>query len=261
MALGILISAFPLWSATKLMVTVIEQRSGSPVLGLQAQDFSVLDDKNPRQVEAAEYAHDSLDIMMLLDTSLAGGMVQPLAETFVAQLQPKDQMAVVAYHSSADLIQDFTASRQIIMRSLASVKYGNQPHVLDALFAAIDGGFQNSVFRRVILLLTSGLEGDSRTNERSLIRLARRNQVSIFPVYAVGSERSLFEQLARETGGASFNFRDVRKASAGDAGPRVFEVLRSHYTLTVGGNLGLGDKLKVDVKRPEKLQVSAMALE
>src|SRR6516165_9735196 len=93
MALGILISAFPLWSATKLMVTVIEQRSGSPVLGVQA-----------------------------------------LAETFVAQLQPKDQMAVVAYHSSADLIQDFTASRQIIMRSLASVKYGNQPHVLDALF-------------------------------------------------------------------------------------------------------------------------------
>jgi len=252
--------AAPLAGATKVMVTVVD-RSGAPVLGLEAQDFTVLDDKTPRVVEAAEFTHDMLDIMMLLDTSLAGGMVQPLAETFVAQLQPKDQMAVVAYHSSADLIQDFTSSRQLIMRSLASVKYGNQPHVLDALFAAIDGGFQNSVFRRVILLLTSGLEGDSRTNERAVIRLARRNQVSIFPVYVVGAERSLLEQLARETGGASFNFRDVRKASAGDAGPRVFEVLRSHYTLTVTGNLGLGEKLKVEVKRPEKLQTSAMSLE
>jgi hypothetical protein len=38
-------------------------------------------------------------------------------------------------------------------------------------------------------------------------------------------------------------------------------VLRSHYTLTVSGNLGLGEKMKVDVKRPEKAQVSALTLE
>jgi VWFA-related protein len=254
------LAALPLYGATKVLVTVVEPKSGAPVTGLQAQDFTVLDDKTPRRVEAAEFTHDTLDIMLLLDTSLAGGMVQPLAESFVAQLESKEQMAVVAYHSSADLIQDFTSSRELIMRSISQVKYGNQPHLLDALFAAIDGGFQNSVFRRVILLLTSGLEGNSRTNEREVIRLARRNQVSIYPVYVVGSERSLLEQLARETGGASFNFRDVKKTTA-EPGPRVFEVLRSHYTLTVSGNLGFGDKLKVEVKRPDKPQASALALE
>jgi VWFA-related protein len=255
------LAAMPLYSATKVMVTVVEQKSGAPVLGLQAQDFAVLDDKTPRQVEAAEFTHDTLDIMLLLDTSLAGGLVQPLAEQFISQLQPKEQMAVVAYHSSADLIQDFTSSRELIMRSLSGVKYGNQPHLLDALFAAIDTGFRDTVFRRVVLLLTSGLEGNSRSNERDVIRLARRNQVSIYPVYVVGSERSLLEHLARQTGGASFNARDLKRASADQPGQRVFEVLRSHYTLTVSGNLGLGEKLKVDVKRPEKAQVSALTLE
>ena len=255
------LAAMPLYSATKVLVTVTEQKSGAPVLGLQAQDFTVLDDKTPRAVEAVEFTHDTLDIMLLLDTSLVGGIVQPLAEQFIAQLQPKEQMAVVAYHSSADLIQDFTSSRELIMRSLSGVKYGNQPHLLDALFAAIDTGFQDTVFRRVVLLLTSGLEGNSRSSDRDVIRLARRNQVSIYPVYVVGNERSLLETLARQTGGASFNARDLRRASADQPGQRVFEVLRSHYTLTVSGNLGLGEKLKVDVKRPEKPQVSALALE
>jgi len=42
---------------------------------------------------------------------------------------------------------------------------------------------------------------------------------------------------------------------------RIFEVLRSHYTLTLGGNLSLGEKLKVEVARPMKLLVSALPLE
>jgi VWFA-related protein len=254
--------AAPLLAASKVSVTVIEQRSGNPVAGLKAADFTVLDDKTPRNVEDAEFVQDTLDIMLLLDTSLVGPVVQPLAESFVAQLQPKEQMAVVAFHSSADLIQDFTASKELLMRSIAQVKYGNEPRLLDALYAAIDGGFQSSNFRRVILLLTAGMEGSSRTSERDVVRLARRNQVSVFPVYATGRERSLFELLARQTGGASFNVRDMQKAAGEKPGPRVFRVLRGHYVLTVAsGNLGLGEKLRVEVKRPEKLLVSALPLD
>jgi len=249
------------WGATKVLVTVVDPKTGAALTGLKADDFSVLDDKTPRRVEAAEFTRDTLDIMLLLDSSLVGPMVQPVAENFVAQLEPKEQMAVVAYHSSADLIQDFTSSRQLILRAISQMKFGNEPHLLDALYAAIDGGFQNSPFRRVILLLTSGLEGYSRTRDREVIRLARRNQVSIYPAYMAGNERSLLEMLARETGGASFNLRAMKKAGNAEPGKRVFDALRSHYTLTLAGNLGLGEKLKVEVKSAPKAQVSAMALE
>jgi von Willebrand factor type A domain len=156
-----LMVAASLAAATRIVVTVVEQKSGAPVANLNARDFAVFDDKAPRAVEDAVFTSETLDLMLLLDTSLAGGAVQPMVENFVAQLDPKEQMAVIAFHSSADLIQDFTSSRELILRAISRVKYGNTPHVLDALFAAIDGGFQPTGFRRVILLLTTGWKGQA----------------------------------------------------------------------------------------------------
>ena len=209
-------------AATRVVVTVVEPKSGQPVIGLKAQDFALFDDKKPLRVEDAEFSQATIDVMLLLDTSLMGQMVQPVAETLIAQLQPKEQMAVVAYHSSADLIQDFTSSRQMLSRAVSKVKYGNMPHVLDALYASIDGGFQTSSFRRMILLVTAGAEGNSRVNEHEVIKLARRNGVSIFPVYMKGYEKSLFDLLARQTGGAFFNLRDMKKSGEKNVGVEDF---------------------------------------
>lgn len=251
----------PSGAATKVLITVVEQKSGKPVTGLKAGDFTLLEDKTPRQVESAEYTSATLDVVLLLDTSLAGAMVQPVAEDMIAQLQPKEQMAVVSFHSSADLIQDFTSSQDILRRSIARVKYGNSPHVLDALYATIDGGFHNSTFRRVILLLTAGMEGASRVKESEVVSQARRNGVSIFVVYALGYEKWMFEMLARQTGGAVFHLKDMKKTLDTSPGPRIFEALRSYYTVTVAGDLSLGEKVKVEIKRPEKLFASVLPLD
>ncbi len=253
--------ASPCAAATKLLVTVVERKSGKPVTGLAARDFIVEDDRSLRQVESAEYSAGQMDVMLLLDTSLLGGVVQPIAENLITQLQPKEQMAIVAFHSAADLIQDFTESQELLRRAIASVKYGNSPRVLDALYAAISGGFQGSAFRRVIILLTAGIEGPSRVGEGEVIRMARRNGVSIYPVYAAGSGRALFESLARQSGGASFNLRDMKRESEQPPGPRIFEVMRSYYTLTLTGNLALGNKVRIEVRRPEKLIVSGLPLD
>jgi VWFA-related protein len=248
-------------AGTKLLVTVVERKSGRPVKGLKAEDFSVFDDGVPRQVQSLDYSSGPMDIMLLLDTGLLGSVVEPVAENLIGQLQPNEQMAVVAFHSAADLIQDFTSSRELLLRAVASVKYGNNPRALDALYASITGGFRASTFRRVIILLTAGMEGPSRVGEIEVVRLARRNGISIYPVYAAGVARSLFENLARQTGGACFNLPDMKRSSQEPPGPRIFEVMRSYYTLTLAGNPSLEGKLRIEVKRPEKLIVSGLPLE
>jgi len=251
-------SAGLLLGSSKVLVTVVEQKSSKPVPGLTAQDFTVLDDRTPRRVEEIENAGRLIDFLMLVDTSLVGEAVQPVAMGIIAELRDPEQMALVAYHSSADLVQDFTSSKELLARALSRVKYGNSPRALDALYAAIDGGFRGSDFRRVILLLTTGLEGPSRVTEREVIRMARRNGVSIYPVFVTGAARSLFESLARQTGGASFSLRDLKLAKPA---PLIMEVARSAYTLTVSGNLSLGERLKIELRRPGKYAISALPLD
>lgn len=248
------------WGATRLLVTVLDQRSGRPVTDLKPEEFRVHDEGTVHAVRTAERASGLLDVMMLLDASLVGAIVQPVAENLIEQLHSKDQMAIVSFHSSADLIQDFTSSKELLRRALLRVKYGNVPNVLDALYAAIEDGFHESGFRRVLILLTAGLEGSSRTGERDVLRLARRRNVSIYPVYVLGSGRSLFENLARQTGGAWFAVRDLKRAG-GPPGPRIFEVVRSPYILSLEGELSLGERVKVEITRQGRFQASALPLE
>lgn len=258
----LLIVALPLAAATKLTVSVVQPKTGIFVTGLKAADFTVLDDKTPRAVEEVEpTAPGPLDIMLLLDTSLVGGVVQPTAASLIGQLQDKDQMAIVGYHSSADLLQQFTSSKEMLTKAIGTVKYGNTPQVLDAVTAVIRDGFEDAVYRRVIVILTTGLDAGSRTSEKEVVRLARRSGVSIYPVYMSGAERGMFETLARQTGGATFNLQDLRKDGLQQPGPRVFETIRQTYTVTVAGNLAPSDRLKVEVRSPQKLFVSVLPAE
>jgi VWFA-related protein len=249
------------WASMRVIVTVVEQKSGRPVEDLSLSDFIFIEDKVSRKIEAAEFARKPVDVMLLVDTSLVGPMVQPVASSLIAELKDKEQMAIVSFDSSAELIQDYTSSKQLLAAALGKVKYGNTPKVLDALYAAMDGGFRNTFYRRVIVLVTAGLEGNSRASEKDVIRFAQKNNVSIFTVFTAGSGKSMFDNLARRTGGASFLLRDLQRNSQGPPAARILDVVRGHYTLTLTGNLGLSEKVRVQVKRPEKLFLSVLPLD
>ncbi len=253
--------AIPAFPENRISVTVVDAKTSTPITDLKAEDFTLYEDKLARQATSAKFSTEPIDVMFLLDTSLVGEAVKPVAEDLIKRLNPKEQMAIVAFHSSADLVQDYTSSQKLLERALQNVSYGNMPRAIDGMFAAIDTGMKNAIYRKVVILLTTGYEGDSQMTERDLEQLARKKGVSIFPVYATGKERGLFDRLARRTGGACFNLRDMRKAGNAEIGIRIFEVIRGHYTLTVTGNLALSEKLRVEIARPGKWFASALPLE
>lgn len=247
---------------TQIASTVIDKKTAQPVTGLSAADFQATEDKRDRHVESVEYTTEPLDAMLLLDASLVGEAVKPIANIFINQLQPKEEMAIVQFASAADLIQDFTSSKELLRKAVETVKYGNEPKVLDALYAAIDGGFSNSTYRRVIFLLTTGYEGSSRVSDpRSIVHLAQKNGVSICPVYLVGAERSMMEELARKTGGASFRLNAKDQQLSRTQVADIVKAVRSHYVVTLQGDNAPGEKFKLTVNRPDKLFVSYLPLQ
>ena len=91
LAAAALLSAWTLCEATKVAVTVVEQRSGAPVTNFEAKDFAVFDDRTPRTVEDVTFTSETLDLMLLLDTSLAGRRCSPWPRTLSRYLRPKSR--------------------------------------------------------------------------------------------------------------------------------------------------------------------------
>ena len=242
---------------SKLWVTVVDAM-GAPIADLKAEDFSVLVDKSPRTVQKAAYIKDMVDVVVLMDTSAYAGMgrgeqIQRMAGFLIQQLSEREQMAVVAYASNADLLQDFTSSKPLLMRSTSGLKFGNDASVLDAVFASVDAGFQNAPGRRVLVVISTGAEGFNKVKRTEIVDLAETRKVSIFGISLNGNKDPL-EKLAEETGGAYFSGKEMRQPDA--LAKNLFAAFRGHYEIEIAGN-GEERRMKVEVKNAkEKLQVT-----
>ena len=246
-------------AATRLHVTVIDEKTLEP--DLKASDCELLDDKTRRPIAEVKYGSEGLlDVMLLVDASLLGEAVKPVAGAFIEQLGEREQMAIVSFDSSANLLQDFTADREALLRALSSIRYGNAPRVLDAMFATLEGGFSQSAFRRVMVVVTAGVEGGSRVRERDIVQLALKAGVSVYPVFVSGDGKWLFRDIVEQTGGAFFRLQELAKRSKENPAARIFDVIRNRYTLTLQGNPMLSEKLKLKINRPGKYLVG-MALQ
>lgn len=259
----LLLSSIPVCCAAQMhvLMSAVEAKTGRPIRDLQASQIVITDEKLTRSVTELTNPKETVDVMLLLDTGLAGSLVQSLAYDLIDQLAEPEAMAVVSFDDSAQLIQDFTSSRPILKESISKVRYGNQPKVLDALAAAIGDGFDHATYRRVVLLLTAGYEGNNFTTERQVVQLARKLRVSIFPIYMSGERRGMFESLARQTGGATFNLIQMAKDASQKPAPRIFEAARNPYLATINGNANLSERMKIEAKRPEKILLSVLPVE
>lgn len=247
-----------------LQVTVVDEKTGEAKTGLDAESFSVKDGSTPLRVHAARELRGPVDILMLVDSSIVGEPVRPVAEALIEELRDDETMAIVGYDEGAELLQDFTSGKQSLRKAMDTVEYGNLPRVHDALFASIDGGFELSTNRRAIVLLSGGAVAGSRTREAEVLERARAKRVSIYSVFVRTDARSLLRRFASRTGGASFATRQLKLDPSGLA-ELVLGAVRNPYELSVSGVYSLGDRIEVKVRQAPrsktKLTASALPLE
>ena len=262
-ALGLLVAPVAAQEAV-LAVTVVDEKTGETVTGLGPERFQAKDGDTALRVVSVREPREPLDILLLVDTSIVGDSVRPIAAAVIDQLQPDETMALVGFDEGAELLQDFTSEKRLLDMALDRIEYGNTPRVQDALFAAIDGGFESSSGRRTVVLLSAGAVARSRVAEAEVIQRARVKRVSIHTVFVRNDARSLLRRLALRAGGASFGAKRL-KLDPRPLAKRVMEAVRSPYELSVSGVFALGDRISVEVSSApaakRKLTASALPLE
>ena len=256
---AILILTAQLLLGAKLSVTVFDEKTGEPVKGLTAADFAVTDGDLSLTVESAEPARDLLDVMLVVDASFLSDAIRPLVHPMIQGLPEGAQMALVAFDQAATLVQDFTNSKNQLTSANQKIQQGNNPRVLDALYAVLDDGFSNSPGRRVAMVLSSGVEGNSRIRLPEIVDLARRRNVAVFAAYADGLDAGLFEKLSEQTGGAWFHLKKLKLNPLASAQLIHRTLADGTYVLDVSGVDRFGDRLKVEIPKLEKSKMKAIA--
>lgn len=230
----------------RFVATAFDEKTGEPFTDLGPENFAIQDGSTPLRVLQAEYSEEKLDIMLLADSSRIGEAVSPLVGPMIERLSEGDQMALVGFDQSATLLQDFTGSKDLLRRAWGSMRYGNNPRILDALFAVLDGGFENATARRVAVVLATGVEGSSRTPPADVFELARRRGVQIHFVFMEGADARLMRDVAEKAAGAWFHSKklDLRPD---ELAARVHSVIKGRYAITATGVSTLSGKIKADV--------------
>ncbi|HEY6121821.1 MAG TPA: VWA domain-containing protein [Pyrinomonadaceae bacterium] len=142
---------------------VLQKNTARVVGDLKQDDFVVTEDGKKQQV--THFSKDSLplSVLLLIDR---GGCLDPFSEEVhraannaLARLKPADEVAVMSYHDTAELLQEFTRDRPLVVEALNRIPPHdeNANHCLNKAFYEAADYMQkagNPVGRRVIILIT-----------------------------------------------------------------------------------------------------------
>jgi Ca-activated chloride channel family protein len=243
-----------------LYVTVMDSEKRL-VPDLVKEDFGILEDGKPRNVDL--FLHESLPIsvVVMLDTSgsmtLALDDVKAGAEQFLLRLLPEDKGTVGAFNDKIEFHGELTNDRDTLVAALKELDFGYPTRLYDAIDASMAhlGGVEG---RKVVLVFTDGEDTASRIGSGDVVDRARAEGVMI---YGIGLQTKmmgmpttrpdrLLKKLAEETGGGYFELKKNSDLNA--AFTRVAQELHSQYVIGFSPDRldGKVHKLEVQVKKP-----------
>lgn len=216
---------------------IVTDASGAYVKGLVRNDFSLLVDGRPQEIETFEAANSALSVVLVLDVSTSMTLklreARAAALEFLAALKPGDRAAVLTFGTNVVGFTPFSTDRGPAQKALEDARVSGETALYDATSVALRR-LREAGGRRAVVLFTDGEDNRSRMSINQVIDLARATEASVFAVAQVSADvkallRGL-DRLAEETGGRAWTISTIRKL------PGVFrEVvaeLENQYFLT-----------------------------
>ncbi len=227
-----------------LYVTATD-RNGRLVPDLLQEDFVVLDEGKAQEIVLFENEVRPITVVVMLDTSASMtpslDLLMAGAEQFIIRMLPDDRGKVGAFNDKIQILPDieFTGDRDLLIRELDRLQFGNPTRLYDAIGASIDS-LEGVEGRKVVLVFTDGEDTQHQIGWRDVLEKARVAEVMI---YTIGLESDYFNGLrqvrskpdgrlktfAEETGGGYFELKDSDEL--GPTFTRVAQELHSQYVI------------------------------
>lgn len=253
-------------------VDVFVTRADAPVLGLEAEDFVVMDNDVRQRVEVVDRESIPTTALLALDasTSVMGERLVKLraaAAAFLRGMAARDEAALLTFNQKIELRQAPTTDRSAVTAALERVRARGATAVIDALYVCLKRRWGTG--RPLIVLFTDGEDSASWLENDDVLEAARESSALLYVVGtgaagpALGAPQFwsgrrdiqpepgsvyLLRRAAETTGGAYWSANYDRLE---DAFLKVLEAANARYVLSYEpeGIARVGrHRLKVSVK-------------
>jgi VWFA-related protein len=240
----------------------VRNKKGGLVSNLTKDDFSLEEDGKPQTIKY--FARDTelpLTIGLLVDVSRSQERLIDLEKDAASQffdkvLRKNDLAFLISFGSEVELLQDYTGSPRLLSQGLDGLRvngpvggvmpgpvptiYKPRGTVLyDAVYLAADEKLKGQVGRKVIVLITDGVDQGSRLKIHDALLAAQQSDAIVYSIYYsdpraysdydFGPTDSALKRMSEETGGRVFKVD--RKHPLSDAFRQIEEEMRSQYAI------------------------------
>jgi VWFA-related protein len=271
----------------------VRDKKGALIGNLTKDDFTVYEDGKEQQIKYFARETDlPLTIGLLVDVS---GSQENLIEIekraayefFSQVLRKKDMAFLISFGSEAELLQDFTGSPTLLKAGLEKLRVNaavgglhpgpvptaSQPRgtiLHDAVYLAATDRLAKEVGRKVVVIITDGVDQGSRVELEDAIAAAHRADAVIYSIQYIDPSvyhrsggfyfpsDSALKKMSEQTGGRMF--RVDRKHSLPEIFEQLQEEMRSQYAIgyTPANATKDGGFRKIEIKtRDKNLKVQA----
>jgi VWFA-related protein len=242
------------------VLAIVKDKKGHLIPDLNKQDFELSEDNAPQEIKYfSKHADTPLTLGILVDTSPSQQRVLPLEQeagrTFIRQvLRPKDMAFVLHFDLDVELLQDFTADKNLLAKAINETVIngggvgptgGTFPdsrpcctYLYDAVYLSANDELKNEVGRKVLILLTDGQDEGSKVKLETALESAQKSDVIIYSINI--SDQSFYgfhefygdaylHKFSDETGGRVINVD--RKHDLSQAFQEISDELRTQYSV------------------------------
>ena len=226
----------------------VRSKNGALISNLTKDDFKIYEDGKEQQIRNFTRETDlPLTIGLLVDTSASQERLidteQRAASQFFSKvLRPKDQAFLIQFGGEAELLQDLTNSARSLQEGLKHLRLNvpvgglhpgpvptmqNQAGTIlyDAVYLAVNDEMKREVGRKVLVLITDGVDTGSKITRDKAIEAAQKGDAIIYSINYQdrGAYGGGFGNISFGGGGEG----ELRRMSS-ETGGQVFHVDRSH---------------------------------
>ena len=181
----------------KVPVTVVDTR-GKVLVDLTREEFQLFDEGKARPIENFVLDPTPIHVALLLDVS--GSVREELKEIrrtalrFAESFDQEDRLALITFSDRMEILQDWTNNTARLRKSLKRLERGYRTALYDALLSTVKGPLRRVPGKKVLILLTDGLDNDSISSFSDVVDSLIDSNVTL---YIVGRTRLVEPQVQK----------------------------------------------------------------